>query len=75
MSNRQRPRPPVRRRGDYLTELVGASRSGRLPVIPGTVAIVDIWHEPDCRRPEGGACTCRAELGELTYPRIPKGND
>jgi hypothetical protein len=72
VSNRQRPRPPFRRRGGYLTELIDACRSGRLPVIPGTVGIVDVLHEPGCRRPEGGACTCRAELGTLTYPRIPK---
>jgi hypothetical protein len=74
VSNRQRPRPPVRRRGDYLTELVGAHRSGRLPIPPGMIGIVDIWHDPDCRRPDGGPCTCVADVGALTYPRIPRGD-
>ncbi len=27
---------------------------------PGTVTELRHWHEPDCPRPRGGACTCVA---------------
>ena len=67
MSNRQRIK---RRRGDYLAELVALAHSGRLPIVPGTVAVLDVAHDPDCQRPDGGPCTCVAELGDLTYPNL-----
>lgn len=26
---------------------------------PGTVTNVQVWHDHDCRYPQGGPCTCR----------------
>jgi hypothetical protein len=72
VSNRQRARPIRRRPGDYLGHLVATYQRGEIPAIPGTVGIVTILHDAECRRPDGGTCTCVAELGELTYPRLAK---
>jgi hypothetical protein len=72
MSNSQRLRPPRRQRGDYLGHLVATYQRGEIPVIPGTIVVLDVLHDPDCKRPDGGPCTCVAELGNVTYPRIPK---
>jgi hypothetical protein len=71
MSKRQKHRP-VRGRGDYLGHLVALARAGRVPIVPGTVAVLGVLHDADCKRPEGGPCTCQAELGSLTYPRTAK---
>jgi hypothetical protein len=67
-----RPRRPrrlfrCRRRGDVLhvgdreplpaVEAWIAQNRARLK--PGTVGVVQIWHDPGCRYPAGGPCTCR----------------
>ncbi len=65
VSNRQRPR-----RGAYLADIVALQQNGRLPLISSTVGILDVWHEADCPRPQGGECRCHAEFGDITYPRI-----
>jgi hypothetical protein len=60
MSNRQAPRR--RKPGDYLGDLVALALTGRLPVLPGTVNVVSVRHDADCKRPAGGRCTCVADL-------------
>jgi hypothetical protein len=67
MSNRQHIK---RRPGDYQTHLVDLYRAGRIPAIPGALGVVDILHDPDCKRPDGGPCSCIADVGSLTYPVI-----
>lgn len=41
----------------------GGPTLGRLAALgakltPGTVTVLELWHDPDCRRPQGGPCTC-----------------
>lgn len=72
MANTQRSRPPIRRRGDYLTELVAIARAGLIPVVPGTVASLDLLHDSDCRRPDGLPCTCTPDFGAVTFPPLSK---
>jgi hypothetical protein len=41
---------------------------------PGTVTELRHWHEPDCPRPRGGACTCSAVDVEIMEHRDPERN-
>ena len=44
-----------RRRGTgYEAAVIEAS--GQLT--PGTVTVAEVWHDDDCRRPQGGPCSC-----------------
>jgi hypothetical protein len=68
VSNRQHLRPP-RRRGDYLAPLLDAHAAGLMP--PGTFTVAEIRHDADCPRPDGGPCTCHADV-ELVIRPLPK---
>lgn len=70
MSNKQRPR-----HGAYLADVVNLHQSGRLPLIPGMIGIIDILHDHDCPRPQGGQCRCQAEVGEVVFPRVDPSPD
>lgn len=35
---------------------------------PGTVRVATVTHDPGCRRPAGGACTCNPEVALLPRP-------
>lgn len=67
MSNRQRPHR------SYQEQIVDAVTARRIPIDRGMVAVLDVEHEPHCPRPDGGRCTCRPQLGTLTYPNLTKG--
>ena len=62
---RRHERPPA-----YVEDILRAVGEGAIPLRPGSVGIVEVMHEPWCRRPEGGPCTCRATLGSLRYPGL-----
>lgn len=47
-----------RDRGGYVAEV---ARRG-LKLTPGTVTVAEVWHAQDCRRPQGGPCTCEPEI-------------
>lgn len=64
MSNRQR----LYRRGDYLSPVFAAHASGMIP--PGTLTAVEIRHDDDCRRPDGGPCTCRPDVELVIKPDL-----
>ena len=34
----------------------------------GTITIADVVHEPDCRRPRGGPCTCLPDVVLKPWP-------
>jgi hypothetical protein len=37
-------------------------------VRPGTIQEVQVWHDPDCRRPRGMACTCHPDVRFANEP-------
>lgn len=45
----------------YVARVMAAAASGGI-VKPGTVTEVCILHDDGCRRPYGGACSCRPEI-------------
>ncbi len=45
----------------YASRVLAAAASGGI-VKPGTVTEVCILHDDGCRRPYGGACSCRPEI-------------
>lgn len=58
---RKLPLPPSQRpwgvhRGHerYLVKVMKAAGG----LTPGTLSVAELWHEPECRRPAGGPCTC-----------------
>lgn len=69
VSNRQKIK---RRTGTYLVDPIERSRQDRRSVGPGSVDGGDVLHDADCPRPDGGPCPCVAELGDPTYPALPK---
>jgi hypothetical protein len=39
------------------------------PLEPGTVTILEHLHDHDCKRPQGGVCTCRQGGPEIRVVR------
>jgi hypothetical protein len=35
---------------------------GAIPPDPGKVGHLEIRHDPECERPDGGPCTCEPEI-------------
>lgn len=62
MSNR----PRITRRGDYITPLLEAQSTGYFP--PGTVTTVEVRHDDDCPRLDGGLCTCLPDIDLVITP-------
>jgi hypothetical protein len=42
----------------YLAEAIKAG----LKQTPGTLSIAEVWHDPSCRQPQGGACTFKPDV-------------
>lgn len=43
-------------RARYMARLLGLARQGAFP--DGAVTHVEVSHDDDCPRPDGGPCTC-----------------
>ncbi len=52
-----------------LLQEVGLLRRHTGPLRPGLYFLTR-WHDPDCRRPQGGACTCAAGGPDVTVERF-----
>ena len=64
------------REGDlpvYIRRILEAHRLGAIPTRPGVVSDVFVWHEPECRRPQGGPCTCRPDQLDIEARVYPRG--
>jgi hypothetical protein len=61
MSARKRkgPRRLFRCRRDPQPEVQAWITANRDRLKPGEVHMVEVWHDHDCRYPQGGACTCK----------------
>jgi hypothetical protein len=60
MSKRRRPkRAPGRPR---YADAVEAAALAAGVIKPGTVTMVQLWHDPGCPRPQGGRCRCNPEV-------------
>jgi hypothetical protein len=52
-SRRLRRNPPP-----WLTDALTVA----LNVPPGRIGHASVWHDPDCKRPQGGPCTCTPDV-------------
>ena len=62
------------KRHNYKKVIDQAVTAGKVPMIPGTVAIMHTYHDDWCAFWTGGACNCEPEI-ELEYPPIQKTDD
>ncbi len=53
-------------RGDYFSPLVDAVTNGAIH--RGTLTIATMYHDDDCRRPDGGPCTCVPDIELVDDP-------
>jgi hypothetical protein len=51
-----------RRPAAHVEPLVEAIAKHRRRFKPGTLTEAVVWHDHDCRRPQGGDCTCKPEI-------------
>jgi hypothetical protein len=58
------PREEYKRSQQELFESVVRLRTAQGMVPPAGVQVVNVLHEPDCPRPQGGCCTCNPEVGQ-----------
>jgi hypothetical protein len=60
-SRRKRPVALVvgdRPAAPYVRKVVEAGKR----LTPGTITVAEIWHDSDCRRPQGCPCTCQPNV-------------
>ena len=65
-----RPRNLFRSRGRarnlgedrYIPKAAELARRNPHMVRPGTIREMEVWHDPDCPRPRGMACTCNPDV-------------
>lgn len=62
-----------RKRHNYQKAIEQAIDAGKVPMIPGTVAVMHTYHDDWCAFWTGGACNCSPTI-ELEYPPIQKNN-
>lgn len=55
-------RKRYQKRHNYLTEILQAIQAGELYAQPGTVIILDVYHDSTCGIYQGGACDCRPDI-------------